>query len=353
MHELDRADVEAARRLRRQQQRGWRSISRASTSFCWLPPESARAGARRRAAAHVEALDQARRARSTIARGMQPAEARDRLALVVVQRAVLGQAEVEHEAVALAVLRGCARCRLGGALRGDACVTSRVARAGSCPRRRGACRRPPRRARSARCRRRRRCRRSRPRAPRSERPRTVSMLAVVEHVEVVDRRAPASPGCAAPRSTSESTRPPDHQLGEAALGRPGRVDRRDLLAAAQHADAVGDLQDLVELVRDDDDRRRRGRAARAAPRAARTISGGVSTAVGSSRISTLRVAVERLQDLDALLRADADVLDERARIDREAVAVRELAHALLGGRHVEQRPARAARRRARCSRRSS
>ena len=66
-------------------------------------------------------------------------------------------------------------------------------------------------------------------------------------------------------------------------------------------------------------------------------------------------AVERLQDLDALLLADRDVVDPRVRVDREAERSRQLAHALLARRVVvEQHAARAsARRRARCSRRPS
>ena len=48
---------------------------------------------------------------------------------------------------------------------------------------------------------------------------------------------------------------PDHQLGQAALAGALAVDRRDLLAAPQHRDAVGDVEHLVQLVRDQDDRR--------------------------------------------------------------------------------------------------
>ena len=53
-------------------------------------------------------------------------------------------------------------------------------------------------------------------------------------------------------------------------------------------------------------------------------------------------AVQRLQDLDALLGADGDVLDRRVGIDGESVAVRQLVHAGARGREVEQaaRPAR-------------
>ena len=56
--ELDRADVEPAGRLRRDQHGGLRETSRAITTFCWLPPESDAARRLRRAAAHVELLQQ-------------------------------------------------------------------------------------------------------------------------------------------------------------------------------------------------------------------------------------------------------------------------------------------------------
>jgi hypothetical protein len=53
---------------------------------------------------------------------------------------------------------------------------------------------------------------------------------------------------------------------------------------------------------------------------------GVRTAVGSSRMRMSGSAVERLQDLHALLLSDRDVLDLRVRIDREAeLALRALA----------------------------
>ena len=47
------------------------------------------------------------------------------------------------------------------------------------------------------------------------------------------------------------------------------------------------------------------------------------------------VAVERLEDLDALLLADRDVLDAGARVDGQAVAVGDLLHAPLRLPHVE------------------
>ena len=53
-----------------------------------------------------------------------------------------------------------------------------------------------------------------------------------------------------------------------------------------------------------------------------------------------RVAVQRAQDLHALLHADADVLDARVGVDGQAVAVGQLAHARAGALDVEQQPRR-------------
>ena len=46
----------------------------------------------------------------------------------------------------------------------------------------------------------------------------------------------------------------DHQLGQVLLVRLGRDARADDLAAPDDRDAVGDVEDLVELVADEDDR---------------------------------------------------------------------------------------------------
>ena len=59
-------------------------------------------------------------------------------------------------------------------------------------------------------------------------------------------------------------RPADHQRDELmGVRHRGRFERRDLLAAAQDRDPVGDAADLVEPVRDEHDRRAFGRAAAA------------------------------------------------------------------------------------------
>jgi hypothetical protein len=112
------------------------------------------------------------------------------------------------------------------------------------------------------------------------------------------------------RSTEQEHVAAHHQLGQHALRRPAALDGRHLAPAAEHGDAVGDLEHLVELVRDDDDRR--------AARLQRLEDlEQVACLLGRQDRRRLvqdqhaRVAVERLQDLGALLHADADVLDAR------------------------------------------
>ena len=160
-------------------------------------------------------------------------------------------------------------------------------------------------------------------------------VAVVDHVQVLDlehRRA----GVRRRLRDLEQHLAADHQLGQAALGRAGGGDGRDLGAAAQHRHAVGDLQHLVQLVRDQDD-------------------GGAALAQLAQHVEQLerllrrqhrgrlvqhqqpRVAVQRLQDLGALLHADADVLHPRRRVDRQLVPDGQLLHAPLGLGHVEER----------------
>ena len=57
-----------------------------------------------------------------------------------------------------------------------------------------------------------------------------------------------------------------------------------------------------------------------------SASAGVSTAVGSSRISTAGAAQHRLHDLDALLQPDAELAHGHVGVDREAVVAGEIGH---------------------------
>ena len=113
-------------------------------------------------------------------------------------------------------------------------------------------------------------------------------VAVVEHVEVLDLEQRLS-GLRRGLLDAEHDLAADHQLREAGLGRAFARDRVDLLAAAQDADPVGDLEHLVQLVGDEDDRHALGLSMRRISNSS-SASCGVSTAVGSSRI---RMSAER------------------------------------------------------------
>ena len=93
---------------------------------------------------------------------------------------------------------------------------------------------------------------------------------------------------------------PDHHPGELRLGGALACDGADLPAAPEHGDAVGDLEHLVQLVADEDDRhvlrRQRAEDGEQILRLLRRQDGGRLV-----EDEDVRVPVERLQDLDALL----------------------------------------------------
>ena len=111
VHELDRPDVEAARRLRGDQHARV-AVDLAGEDDLLLVATRERAGARlRAAAAHVELLDEPRRPLDEPPRE-EPAESRVRRAAVVVQRDVLGDRELQHEPAPLAILRNVTETRV-------------------------------------------------------------------------------------------------------------------------------------------------------------------------------------------------------------------------------------------------
>ena len=129
-------------------------------------------------------------------------------------------------------------------------------------------------------------------------------------VEPIDFEGPdvrrAASACSSGRTTSIS-RPTMRAASELQRGRRG-VDSRDRPAAAQHRYAVGDGLDLVELVRDEDDG-----LALLGHRAERLEERfGLLRSEHGGRLvhdQDARLAVERLQDLDALLLADRELPD--------------------------------------------
>ena len=142
-------------------------------------------------------------------------------------------------------------------------------------------------------------------------------------------------GCAGGLSTRSSTsRPTMSRASDSSVGALGRHGV-DALAAPQHGDAVGDLEHLVELVRDEDDAGAVGlQRLEHAEEVARLLGGQHRGRLVEDEDP--RPAEQRAQDLDALLHADGDVLDDGVGVDGEPVAVRQLAHARGGRLEVEE-----------------
>jgi hypothetical protein len=108
----------------------------------------------------------------------------------------------------------------------------------------------------------------------------------------------------------------DHRRGElvaaGACAGPGQDDA----SLAQHGDTIGDRGDFAELVADEDD----GQALRDEAAQRREQALGLGRRQDSGRLVEDQqpdVAVERLQDLDALLLADAEPADRCIRVDRK------------------------------------
>ena len=128
---------------------------------------------------------------------------------------------------------------------------------------------------------------------------------------------------------------PDHPPRELLLGRAGSRKRLDHLPAAQDRDPVGDLEHLVQLVADEDDRE---------PLLAQHLEypeelGSLLRRQHRGRLvqdQDVRLAVQRLDDLDALLLTDGDLVDPCIRVDCEAEVLRQVEHALARGVVVEQ-----------------
>ena len=149
---------------------------------------------------------------------------------------------------------------------------------------------------------------------------------------VVDRRAGRRPGAASRPvvgggfSTRNTTSRPTISWASAGLGRALARHGVDLLAAAQDADPVGDLEHLVQLVRDEDDRHPLGlQVAEDLEQLERLLRRQDGRRLVEDE--DVGLAVERLQDLDPLLLADGEVGDQRVRVDLELELRGELADA--------------------------
>src|SRR5579884_1229399 len=330
---LDRADVEPTRRLRRDQDLRV-ACDLARGDHLLLVAARKAAGTRHRApAAHVELADQRRRAADELP-GEEPAPLRVRWARVVVQRDVLRDRELEHEPAPLPVLRDMAE---PGVQHAPRILTGAVAAADHDPAARDLLQ---------------------PRdrvdqlglsvavdagdaddlsRPHLERGAAHLLdAALVDDVQILDREQDVARlrGILLHAQQHVST---DHRARERFLRRAFARDRLDRLAAPEHGDAVGDLEHLVQLVADEDDRLAVGpQALDDLEQLARLLRRQHGRRLVEDE--HVRAAVERLEDLDALLLADGDRADERGRIDGEPELRGELADALLGSALVEQRP---------------
>ena len=115
----------------------------------------------------------------------------------------------------------------------------------------------------------------------------------------------------------------DHHVRQLLLVRVAGVDRADALTLAQDGHAVSHGHDLIELVRDEED----GLAlARKLLHRGHELVDLLRGEHGGRLVEdeNLIVAVEHLEDLDALLHADGDVLDLGIEVDLQAVFFREL-----------------------------
>jgi hypothetical protein len=121
---------------------------------------------------------------------------------------------------------------------------------------------------------------------------------------------------------------PDHQGSERLRGRFGGRHGRDRLATAQDGNAVRHRLHLVQFVRDEDHRPSLvGHRAQGFEQRLRLLRGQHCGRLVENQDAGL--AIERLEDLDALLLSDRELPDPCAGIDREPVALPEFPHAPL------------------------
>ncbi len=125
----------------------------------------------------------------------------------------------------------------------------------------------------------------------------------------------------------------DHQGGELGVA-GGGLGLADHLAQPDHRDPVGDLAHLAQLVGDEDDR---GAGLAQLTHDLHQLVGLLRGEHRGGLVEDqhLRVAGEGLDDLDPLLHAHGEVLDDRVGVDVEAEALGDLAHPGAGRLEVE------------------
>ncbi len=128
----------------------------------------------------------------------------------------------------------------------------------------------------------------------------------------------------------------DHELREVVLVGLGGNAGPDHATATDDRDPIGDVEDLVELVADEDDRGPEllRELAQDDEDLARLLGG--EDGGGLVEDEHLRLAVERLEDLDPLLPADRQGADLLIGIDVESEPLAELADATVRGTAVEE-----------------
>jgi hypothetical protein len=136
---------------------------------------------------------------------------------------------------------------------------------------------------------------------------------------------------------AEQHRAADHHLGDLFAGGVGGVHGADDPAVAQHGDPVGDLEHLVQRVGDEDDRLALGLELAQVGEQLLDLLGDEH---GGRLVEDQDVgaAVQQLQDLDALLLADGQVLDPGAGIEWGAEAAGQLPHPPFGLVEVQAPP---------------
>src|SRR5438128_1613830 len=121
---------------------------------------------------------------------------------------------------------------------------------------------------------------------------------------------------------AEAHGPSDHELGELVLVAVRGSAASDDASASDHCDLVGDLEDLVELVADEDHARAfRAQFPEHAEDLARLLRGQDGRRLIEDKDPS--VAVDRLQDLHALLLADGQLVDAAGGVDVKAQVLRE------------------------------
>ena len=149
---------------------------------------------------------------------------------------------------------------------------------------------------------------------------------VVLDLQILDDKHPGL-GCRRFLLDAQQHLPAHHQLRQFFGARGAGLDRGGHLAAPHHADGVGDLHDFAQLVRDQNDGLPFG--LQAFENAKQVIRlGGRQNACRLVQDQDVRLAVERLQDLDPLLVPHRQIFDPRVRVDAQLVVLGELGEEL-------------------------